>query len=79
MELFVSNYFENWSGENLQKNYCIISFDSVSYFVFVMIEHALLRNDTVVFRAARYWWMFCQVLVVGCVYHHVMMHVTGPV
>jgi hypothetical protein len=55
MELFVSNYFENCSGENLQKNYCIISFDSVSYFVFVMIEHARIRNDAVVFRAARYW------------------------
>jgi len=53
MELFVSNYFGNCIGENLQKNYCIISFDSVSYFVFVMIEHALIQNDTVVFRAAR--------------------------
>jgi hypothetical protein len=74
MELFVSNYFEKCSGENLQKNHCIISFDSVSYFVFVMFEHALIRND-VVSRAAQYWWMFCQVLVVGCVYRHVMMHV----
>jgi len=55
MELFVTNYLENCSGENLLKYYCIISFDSVSYFVFVMIELALIRNDTVVFRAARYW------------------------
>jgi hypothetical protein len=55
MELIVSNYFENGSGENLQKNYCIISFDNWLYFVFVMIEHALIRNDTVVFRDAGYW------------------------
>jgi len=55
MELFVSNYFVNYSGGNVQKNYCIISFDSVSYFVFVMIEHALIRIDPVVHRAARYW------------------------
>jgi hypothetical protein len=55
MELFVSNYLENCSGENLQKNYCIISFYSVSYFVFVMIVHALITIDPVVFRAARYW------------------------
>jgi hypothetical protein len=33
----------------------IISFGSVSHFVFVMIEHALIRNDTVDFRAAQYW------------------------
>jgi hypothetical protein len=55
MELIVSNYFENCSGENLQKNDCIISFDSVSYFVLVMIENALIRNDGVVFRTAQYW------------------------
>jgi hypothetical protein len=44
MELFVSNYFEKCSGENLQKNYCFISFDSVSDFVFVMIEHTLISK-----------------------------------
>jgi len=55
MQLFVSNYFVNCSGENVQNNYHIINFDSVSYFVFVMIEHALIRNDTVVYRVARYW------------------------
>jgi hypothetical protein len=55
MELLVSNFFENCSGENVQKNCCIISFDSGSYFVFVMIDHALIRNDPVVFRAAQYW------------------------
>jgi hypothetical protein len=38
-----------------KKNYCIISFDIVSYFVSFVIEHALIRNDTVFFRAARYW------------------------
>jgi hypothetical protein len=31
MELFVSNYFENCSGKNLQKNCCIISFDGVIF------------------------------------------------
>jgi hypothetical protein len=35
----VSDYFVNCSGENLQKNYCAVSFDSLSYFVFVVIEH----------------------------------------
>jgi hypothetical protein len=35
--------------------YCIISFDSVSHFVIVMIELALIWNHNVVFRAARYW------------------------
>jgi hypothetical protein len=55
MELFVSNYFGNCIGENLQKNYCIINFYSVSYFDFVMMAHALIRNDTVVFRASQYW------------------------
>ena len=45
----------NCSGENVQKNDCIINFDSVSYIVSFMIEHALIRNDTVVYRAARYW------------------------
>jgi len=54
MALVVSNYFVNCSGENVQNNY-IINFDSVSYFVFVMIEHALIRNDIVIYRAARYW------------------------
>jgi hypothetical protein len=49
MELFVSNYLENFSVENLQKYYCIINFDSVSHFVFVMIELALIQNHTVVF------------------------------
>jgi hypothetical protein len=55
MELFVTNYLENCSVENQQKYYCIISFDSVSYFVFVMIELALIQNRTVVLRAALYW------------------------
>jgi hypothetical protein len=54
MELFVSNYFENCIGENAQKNYCIANFNSVSYFVFVTIEQALIGNDTVFFRAVRY-------------------------
>ena len=50
----VSGCFVNYSGETQQKNNCIISFHSVSYVVFVIIEHALIRNDTVLFRAARY-------------------------
>jgi hypothetical protein len=40
-----------------------------------MIEHALIRNDTLVYRAAGYQWMFYRVLLVGHVYHHVMVHV----
>ena len=55
MELLVINYFGNCNGEDLLKNYCVFNFDSVSYFVFVMVEHALIWNDTVVFRAAQYW------------------------
>ena len=51
------------------------NFYSESYFVFVMIEDALIRNDIVVYRAARYWRMFYRVPVVGRVYLHVMMHV----
>jgi hypothetical protein len=39
----------------VQKNYCITCFDSGSYFVFVTIDRALIKNDPVVFRAARYW------------------------
>ena len=54
MELFVGKYLESCSGESLQKNYCIISFDSVVFCFLIVIEHALIRNDTVVFRAARY-------------------------
>jgi hypothetical protein len=42
-------------GENLQVNYCTINFYSASYFVSVMIELALIRNNTVVFRAAPIW------------------------
>jgi len=33
MVLVVSNYFVNYSGENVWKNYCVINFDIVSYFV----------------------------------------------
>jgi len=60
---------------NIKNYYCIINFDILSYFVFVMIKHALIRNDTVLFRAARYWWMFYRVVLVGCAYHHVMTRV----
>ena len=51
MELFISNYFEKCSGENLQNNNSTISFDeSVSFFV--MSGDELIRKHTLVLQSS---------------------------
>ena len=49
----ISNFFENCSGEILQN--IVLSILIVCHIFSVMIEHAVIRNCPVIFRAAQYW------------------------